>query len=99
LGQVGLYNAVEHKFWGPLQVGGLNFAELFSGLAQVGGLNYIGDEIYGGQLGLANMARSIVGVQIGLFNYARKLRGLQIGVLNMSRDGGLPIMVLVNAGF
>ncbi|MCK5800000.1 MAG: hypothetical protein KAI47_22575 [Deltaproteobacteria bacterium] len=99
LGQFGVGNVVDHTFQGPFQVGVYNTAEIFYGAAQIGGFNYIGDEILGAQIGIANLARSVSGVQIGLFNYARKLQGLQIGLVNISRHGGLPFMLIANAGF
>lgn len=98
--QVGVISTVKGRFVGLAQVGGFNAAVHFTGLGQVGALNYIKDEVDGLQIGLLNVALGrVYGAQIGLFNYARRLRGLQIGLVNMSKDGGLPLMVLVNAGF
>jgi hypothetical protein len=95
--QLAAFNHVRKTFVG-LQIGGVNHSDEVGG-AQIGLGNYIGGEIAGLQLGVANFARTVYGMQLGLFNYARRLEGIQIGLLNFSRIGGLPFMVLANAGF
>lgn len=79
-----------------LQLGAYNHTKNYAGLIQGGAINYVEDDLFGIQLGVANFARTARGLQIGLFNYARTLRGVQIGLLNFSRHGGLPFMPLLN---
>ncbi len=115
IGQWGILNVVERgPLYAPVQVGGLNLAERFRGLAQLalvnwtestaallqaGALNVDSGSLAFSQIGLANFAREIVGVQIGVFNFARRLKGLQLGLLNATRYGGLPFCPIANAGF
>jgi hypothetical protein len=98
VGQIGLWNAVDNKFWGPFQIGAYNYANRFAGLAQVGAFNHVYDEISLMQIGIVNMANRIDGVQIGIVNHALTMRGAQIGLVNLSGDGGLPFMPIFNLG-
>jgi len=97
--QLGLINAVRLRFVGLAQVGGFNGANTFFGLMQLGGFNATLEAHHGLQLGLFNWGREIYGAQLGLVNVTARLRGLQLGLVNLSRDGGLPVSVLVNVGW
>jgi hypothetical protein len=115
LGQIGLVNYVpENPLYAPLQVGALNVAVRFFGLAQIAAFNFTEKSrvlfqagllnheelhIKFAQIGVVNMARRITGVQIGLWNHAGWLEGLQIGLVNTSGRGGLPFFPIANAAF
>ncbi|MBQ6338172.1 MAG: hypothetical protein IJI36_03415 [Kiritimatiellae bacterium] len=65
----------------------------FTGLV-LGGLNFVGERLYGAQVGLANWngngdttwERRSVGAQVGILNYADTFCGLQSGFLNISGE-------------
>ncbi|MCA9665697.1 MAG: hypothetical protein KC503_08925 [Myxococcales bacterium] len=100
LAQIGVVNRMtEGTFRGLLQIGAaMNVGENITGVA-VAPYNYVGDRLYGAQIGVVNLAREVNGTQIGLFNYARTLHGVQLGLINISRHGGLPFCVIGNIGF
>lgn len=52
------------------------------------------------QMGFYNTAEDMTGAQFGFINVAERLIGIQIGLVNIiKKNGALPFMVFVNAGF
>jgi len=97
--QIGAINVVRLRLVGIGQVGLLNGATTFTGLAQLGVINATIETMRGLQIGQLNWARNVYGAQIGIVNITRRLRGVQLGLLNLSRDGGLPVSLVLNIGW
>lgn len=55
------------------------------GVQVAGLLNYVGDKVYG--------------IQIGAVNYAKQLSGVQIGIVNIVAEGGIFFMPVMNMNF
>jgi hypothetical protein len=92
---------VTGNFYGGVQAGVVTYVSGdFAGVAQIGALgNYVNGRATGIQLAPINWAKTTRGLQIGFFNVTSDLGGVQVGIVNLSRRHGLPVSVLLNAGF
>ena len=83
-------------------IAGVNLARRMDGVQLagiLGGVN-IATNAHGVQIAsLYNHAETMRGAQIGLVNFSEKMYGIQIGLVNIIRDGGLPVLPLVNGRF
>lgn len=95
---------------GAIQVAGIanNCLEDFYGFhvnnaygiygGQIGVLN-IAKNVGGLQIGLYNRAETVTGVQIGVINCTAEMNGIQIGVLNIIKNSSCSYLPIVNAHF
>jgi hypothetical protein len=89
----------------PDEVQGIQLAMIYAGTkTKMVGIQYgfvcIGNKVSGVQLGFYNSAEEVTGLQWGFINVAETMKGVQIGLVNIiKKNGALPFMVIVNAGF
>jgi hypothetical protein len=89
----------------PEEVQGLQLAFIYAGTSK----NMVGIQSgfvssatkgTGLQWGFYNTAEDFTGLQVGFINVADTLHGVQLGLVNViKKNGALPFMVFVNAGF